>query len=78
VALAEQAVAEHGALRVAVVHRVGRLELGDAAVAIAVSAAHRAEAFEACRWVIDTLKRCVPIWKQEHFTDGSTWIAEHP
>lgn len=77
-ALATEAVAEQGAIRVAMVHRTGRLELGAAAVAIAVAAAHRPEAFSACRWLIDTLKQRVPIWKQEHFTDGSTWVAEHP
>lgn len=77
-ALAEQACAGHGATRVAILHRTGRLELGEVAVAIAVAATHRPEAFEACRWLIDTLKQCVPIWKREHFTDGSTWVAEHP
>jgi molybdopterin synthase catalytic subunit len=59
--------------RVAVVHRLGRLEIGETSVFIAVSAAHRAPAFEACRWAIDTLKRTVPIWKKEVFEDGAVW-----
>ncbi len=59
--------------RVAIVHRLGRLEIGETSVFIAVSAAHRAAAFEACRYAIDTLKRTVPIWKKEYFEDGSVW-----
>jgi len=60
-----------------VMHRLGRLELGEASVAVAVSSAHRDVAFEAGRWLIDTLKETVPVWKQEHWADGSTeWI--HP
>jgi molybdopterin synthase catalytic subunit len=63
--------------RVAIVHRVGRLELGEISVAVAVSSAHRAEAFEAARYVIDTLKATVPIWKKENWQDGSSeWV--HP
>jgi molybdopterin synthase catalytic subunit len=56
---------------VAVVHRLGRVEVGEVSVAIAVSSAHRNEAFEACRFLIDELKRVVPIWKREYFSDGS-------
>jgi molybdopterin synthase catalytic subunit len=59
--------------RVAIVHRLGRLEIGETSVFIAVSAAHRGPAFEACRYAIDTLKRTVPIWKKEYFEDGSVW-----
>jgi molybdopterin synthase catalytic subunit len=59
--------------RVAMVHRLGRLEIGETSVFIAVSAPHRAAAFEACRWAIDTLKRTVPIWKKEFFADGAVW-----
>jgi len=59
--------------RIAMVHRLGRLEIGETSVFIAVSAAHRASAFEACRWAIDTLKRTVPIWKKEFFEDGAVW-----
>ncbi|MCY2993340.1 MAG: molybdenum cofactor biosynthesis protein MoaE [Planctomycetota bacterium] len=59
----------------AIVHRIGRLELGEAAVAIAVSAPHRREAFEAGQWLIDTLKQVVPIWKKENWADGtSEWV----
>jgi molybdopterin synthase catalytic subunit len=61
--------------RFAIVHRVGRVEVGDASVVIAVSAVHRREAFEVCRYVIDTLKRDVPIWKKEIFLDGEVWVG---
>mgnify|MGYP001567648666 FL=1 len=61
--------------RVAMLHRVGRLEIGEASVLIAVSAAHRQDAFEACRHAIDTLKRTVPVWKKEHFEDGEVWVG---
>jgi molybdopterin synthase catalytic subunit len=64
-----------GVRRVAMLHRVGRLEIGESSVLIAVSAAHRAEAFEACRYAIDTLKRTVPVWKKEHFEDGEVWVG---
>jgi len=64
-----------GLKRVAMQHRIGRLEIGEASVLIAVSAAHRAEAFEACRYAIDTLKRTVPVWKKEHFEDGEVWVG---
>jgi molybdopterin synthase catalytic subunit len=59
--------------RVAIAHRLGRLELGETSVFIAVSAPHRPAAFEACRYAIDTLKRTVPIWKKEYFEDGAVW-----
>lgn len=58
---------------VAIVHRLGRLEIGETSVLIAVSAPHRALAFDACRFAIDTLKRSVPIWKKEYFADGAVW-----
>jgi len=57
----------------AIVHRIGRLEIGDSSVAIVVSAAHRGPAFEACRYAIDRLKQIVPIWKKEYFEDGAVW-----
>jgi molybdopterin synthase catalytic subunit len=57
----------------ALVHRLGRLEIGETSVLIAVSSAHRAVAFDACRFAIDTLKRTVPIWKKEYFADGAVW-----
>ncbi len=60
-----------------IVHRVGRLAVGDTSVAIAVTAAHRSEAFAACRFLVDTLKTRVPIWKKEHYQDGShAWLGE--
>ena len=61
---------------VAIRHRLGRLQVGDTSVAIAVAAPHRAEALEACRWLIDTLKAEVPIFKKEVYADGETWV-EH-
>jgi MoaE-MoaD fusion protein len=61
--------------RVAMLHRLGRLEIGEASVLIAVSAAHRGEAFDACEYAIDTLKRTVPVWKKEHFEDGEVWVG---
>jgi len=62
-----------GIHRVAIVHRLGRIEIGETSVFIAVSSAHRAAAFDACRYAIDTLKRTVPIWKKEFFADGAIW-----
>ena len=59
--------------RVVIVHRLGRLEIGETSVFIAVSAPHRGAAFDACRFAIDTLKRTVPIWKKEYFADGAVW-----
>ncbi len=59
-------------------HRTGTLLPGETAVVIVVSAAHRAAAFEACRYAIDTLKQTVPIWKKEVFEDGEVWVAAHP
>ena len=59
--------------RFAMIHRLGRLEIGETSVLIVVCSAHRAPAFEACRFGIDTLKRTVPIWKKEFFRDGAVW-----
>jgi len=59
---------------VGIVHRTGRLEIGDTSVVIAVSAPHRVAAFEACEWLIKELKRTVPIWKKEVFQDGEEWV----
>jgi molybdopterin synthase catalytic subunit len=62
----------------AIAHRLGRLELGDVSVAVAVSTPHREQAFEACRYLIDRLKEVVPIWKKENWADGSTeWVHPH-
>ena len=57
-----------------IVHRLGRMEIGEASVAVAVASPHRDEAFEACRFVIDTLKKTVPIWKKEFYADGAVWL----
>ena len=62
----------------AIVHRLGRLEIGDTSIFIAVSAPHRAAAFDACRYAIDTLKRTVPIWKKEFFAGGAVWAEGEP
>ena len=64
-----------GIKRVAMVHRTGRLEIGEASVFIAVSSAHRAEAFEACRYAIDRLKQSVPVWKKEVWEGGEYWVG---
>lgn len=64
-----------GVRGVALVHRIGRLEIGEASVMIAVSSPHRAEAFDACRFAIDTLKETVPVWKKEYFEDGEVWVG---
>jgi len=64
--------------RVAVAHRLGRLEIGDSAVVVVAAAAHRPAAFEACRFTIDTLKARVPIWKKEFASGGSYWVEENP
>jgi molybdopterin synthase catalytic subunit len=61
--------------QVALVHRIGRLGIGEASVVIAVSAAHRRDAFEACHFAIDRLKQTVPIWKREIFEDGAVWVG---
>ena len=63
---------------VGIVHRTGRLEIGETSVVITVSAPHRRAAFEACEWLIRELKRTVPIWKKEVFEDGEVWVAAHP
>jgi len=79
--LAIEAGARWKITRIAIAHRVGVVEIGETSVAIAVSAPHRAEAFEACRFAIDRLKEIVPIWKKEHFEGGEVWIGcqtSHP
>ena len=64
-----------GVRKLAIVHRIGRLEIGESSVLIAISTAHRGEAFDACRFAIDTLKETVPIWKKEYFEDGEVWVG---
>jgi molybdopterin synthase catalytic subunit len=76
--LAAEARARFGVRGASIVHRLGRLEIGETSVLIAVAAAHRGAAFEACRWIIDTLKKTVPIWKKEYFEDGTAWAGGEP
>lgn len=76
--IAEQAFTKWPVQKVLIHHRSGVLQIGEVPVIIAVSAAHRDAAFEACRYIIDTLKRNVPIWKKEIFEDGEVWVAAHP
>ena len=73
-AIIAEAEKRWGVDRVAVSHRIGRLEIGEASVIIVVATPHRAEAFEACRYIIDTLKTTVPIWKKEVATNGEEWV----
>jgi molybdopterin converting factor subunit 1 len=77
-ALTEEARSSFGVRQVALVHRLGRLEIGETSVLIVVASAHRGPAFEACRWIIDTLKKTVPIWKKEYFEDGAVWADGEP
>jgi MoaE-MoaD fusion protein len=76
--LAEQALKQFQVRDVALAHRLGRLEIGEISVLIVVASAHRDAAFDACRWLIDTLKRTVPIWKKEYFEDGAVWADGEP
>jgi molybdopterin synthase catalytic subunit len=76
--LAAEAIAKFGVREVSIVHRLGRLEVGETSVLIVVASAHRAAAYEASRWLIDTLKKTVPIWKKEHFVDGAVWADGDP
>lgn len=75
-AIAEAAAARAGSDRIAIVHRTGTLEIGDVSLAVAVSSPHRAEAFDAARWIVEEIKRRVPVWKNEHYADGrNEWLA---
>jgi MoaE-MoaD fusion protein len=76
--LALQARAQFQVRDVTMVHRLGRLEVGEISVLIVVVSPHRGPAFDACRWLIDTLKRTVPVWKKEHFADGAVWADGEP
>jgi molybdopterin synthase catalytic subunit len=76
--ICDQAAERWPDVRVAVAHRVGHLEIGDLAVVIAAAAPHRGEAFEACRFAIDTLKETVPIWKKEFAEGGEYWVDDRP
>lgn len=76
--LAREATTRFAVRDIALVHRLGRLEIGETSVLIAVASAHRGAAFDACRWLIDTLKQTVPIWKKEYFIDGAVWSDGEP
>jgi molybdopterin synthase catalytic subunit len=76
--LSAEAITKFGVRDVAMVHRLGRLEIGETSILIAVASAHRGVTFEACRWLIDTLKKQVPIWKKEVFVDGAVWSPGEP
>ncbi len=76
--IAEQAFAKFAIQKIAIHHAKGLLQIGDIPVIIAVSSPHRKDAFEACRFAIDSLKESVPIWKKEHFSDGEVWVNAHP
>jgi MoaD family protein len=73
-----RAIAEFGVIDVTIVHRIGMMPVGEDIVLIAVAAGHRDEAFNACRFCIDELKRITPIWKKETTPDGEVWVEEHP
>jgi molybdopterin synthase catalytic subunit len=76
--LAQQTLTNFAIRDVRIVHRLGRLQIGETSVYIVVASAHRAAAFDACRWLIDTLKKTVPIWKREVFEDGAVWADGEP
>jgi molybdopterin synthase catalytic subunit len=76
--LAQEAQTRFAIRDVLLVHRLGKLEVGETSVLVAVASAHRAAAFDACRWLIDTLKTTVTIWKKEHFEDGAVWADGEP
>lgn len=74
----EEIAEQYGVDRIAVEHRIGTLQIGDIAVGIAASSAHRDAAFKACRYAIDRIKQIVPIWKKEFGDDGAVWVEECP
>jgi len=76
--IADEAQRRWPILRYTIIHRKGILLTGEIAILIGVSTAHRADAFDACRYMIDTIKQTVPIWKKEVFTDGEVWVNAHP
>ena len=74
----DRAIKEYGVIEVSIIHRVGTIRVGENIVLIAVASGHRDEAFKACRFCIDELKRITPIWKKEINPDGEVWVEEHP
>jgi len=76
--LIEKALSQFAIREAVIVHRIGRLQIGETSVAVIVASAHRAAAFDACRWLIESLKQTVPIWKKEYFEDGAVWAPGEP
>lgn len=72
--VADEAKARFGLIKVAILHRTGRLEIGETSLVVAISCAHRAESFEGGRWLVDEIKKRIPVWKKEVWTDGEEWI----
>ncbi len=76
--IADEAVRRWAVLQYVIIHRKGELRIGEVAVLIGVATPHRADAFDACRYIIDTIKQTVPIWKKEFFSDGDVWVNATP
>jgi molybdopterin synthase catalytic subunit len=76
--LASEAKGKFGVRHLTIVHRLGRLQVGESSILIVVASAHRAQGFDACRWLIDTVKTTIPIWKKETFADGAVWADGEP
>ena len=76
--IAEQCLSDFDIFKISMHHAIGKLQIGDIPVVIAVSASHRGDAFSACQFAIDRLKETVPIWKKEYFEDGEVWVNAHP
>ncbi|HMD13613.1 MAG TPA: molybdenum cofactor biosynthesis protein MoaE [Bacteroidota bacterium] len=73
--IAREAQSRWHVKKISIVHRVGTVDVGEASIVIAVSAEHRSESFDACRFIIDTVKKTVPIWKKEYFVGGESWVG---
>ncbi len=76
--ICKTAIAQWSLSGCVVIHRYGRVEIGEASIVIIVSSPHRKEAFAATMFIIDTIKQTVPIWKKEYYADGSMWVSAHP
>jgi molybdopterin synthase catalytic subunit len=76
--LSQEALRLYQIRDVRIVHRLGRLEIGETSVAICIGSAHRGAAFDACRWIMESIKRTIPIWKKEQFEDGAVWVDGQP
>lgn len=73
--IAEEAQSRWNVKKISIVHRIGKVDIGEASIVIAVSSVHRHEAFEACRFIINSIKKTVPLWKKEFFIDGESWVG---